>query len=163
MERWEREMIRELEELHREPPFRVDVRARVLREIARAPRQTPLVSNRQIGWSLAGALAALVLAAGMVLLRLPAALGGLPEGAGLVASAARTVLVLTGSGLAGFLATLRALTETAGGAGAYLSAVRPVAHLAAGTALLAMLLTIARVVGHDLHSPDRPVPQETGR
>jgi len=163
MERWEREMIRELERLHREPPFRIDVRARVLREIARGPRRAPLVSNRQVGWSLAAALGLLVLAAGTILLRLPAALGGLPEGAGLLASAARTALVLTGSGLAGFLATLRALTEAVGGAGAYLSAVRPVAHVAAGTALLAMLLTIARVVGHDLRSPDRPVPQETGR
>jgi hypothetical protein len=149
---WEKRLIEDLARLRREPPFQVDVTARVLAEVRRMgpPPLEATVSRRALAWS---AAAALVLAAALTLLALP----GLPGLFGDLGRTAGQAADLGGSLFRWAAVALAAAAQVVARTVDFLAAFRGIAGVLAplvvgGTAaaLAGMAGITSYVVGRDL-------------
>jgi hypothetical protein len=145
----DRRMLADLARLRREPPFSVDVSARVVAEVRRLgpPPRPPVATPRVAVWSTAAGLAAAAALAALLIPGAPVWLGQLAELAGwaagglgaaltgLPAAAARAI-----AWAAGFLASFRGLVQ----------ALSPAVSGALAAALVGMAGITAYVVGRDL-------------
>ncbi len=151
IEDWEARLIADLALLRdAEPPFRVDVTARVAREVARLRAGRAHAPVGHLGWAFGVATVAALVVLGVALARLPDLIGWIPSAgaaAGRVLSAALVLAALGARSLAPALdALVNILTSIGKVAGPFL----PAARLGALAVLAAMSLALVSVVARDL-------------